>query len=469
MMTIAMFSSSMMPILAAPQTYNFNFDCGGYPDVTYCPEGEEILGQAGITYAELIPEEPIPTRTGYTFLGWSTSSSAESIVDWDNDQANGATDLIAIWEQESQGEEKTVPISLSTAPATFSVTVPTTLEVAMKEDGTSEVGEAVITNNSDGPVRITNVTIKSKGGWKLVSYDKDFAKLPVDTQEFGFMLNGIKTTASGYLFDSGNFPVIETDGTGALEYSANMALQSKSEPAAVADVIFTVDWERQQVETPSSVDEMVSQGKTLSEVREIYTDEDILTSETGYSLYSVGDTATLSMDGYGDVLFDVVGKNHDGDNTITLVTRNALENSVYGNGMVRMDYENSQIDKYLNTTVLSKFDIAVQNAIKEVPKQTYIYSTTSTATINRKLWALSYTEVGLNGDSYAPTEGENYGFWNSDASRVKTLNGNASDWWLRSPNTTSRTEVLFVGNNGSDGTIGITMSYGLVFGLVFGE
>ena len=218
---------------------------------------------------------------------------------------------------------------------------------------------------------------------------------------------------------------------------------------------------------PLTVDEMVTKGKTLTEVRAVYSDEDILTSNTGWSLYSVGDTATLNMTDYGDVVFDVVGKNHDGENTITLVTKNIIENSVYGNGMVRMDYENSQIDEYLNTTVLSKFDTDIQNAIKGVPKQTYIYSTTSITTINRKLWALSYTEVGLNGDSYAPTEGENYGFWNSDASRVKTLSGNASSWWLRSPNITNKNEVLFVGDNGSDGTIGITMSYGLVFGIVF--
>ena len=75
-----------------------------------------------------------------------------------------------------------------------------------------------------------------------------------------------------------------------------------------------------------TVDELVTQGKTLTEVRTIYSDEDILISNTGKTLYSIGDMVTLNMTDYGAVEFDVVGKNHDGENTITLVTKNVLEN-----------------------------------------------------------------------------------------------------------------------------------------------
>lgn len=212
-----------------------------------------------------------------------------------------------------------------------------------------------------------------------------------------------------------------------------------------------------------SVDALVSQGKTLEEVREVYSDEDILTSETGYSLYSVGDTATLSMDGYGEVLFNVVGKNHDGENTITLVTKNVLEIIVWDAD--DNNYSSSNIRTYLNETILGKFNSTIQNIIKAVPKECHDRDTAVTCT--DKVWLLSYTEVGFSGSSNTSVEGTNYGFWANNASRVKTHNGAAAMWWLRTPNTNSRFRAWDVNISGSSSDSITYYSGGMVFGIVF--
>ena len=196
------------------------------------------------------------------------------------------------------------------------------------------------------------------------------------------------------------------------------------------------------------------------------TDYEKLTSGEAYKYYNVGDTVTINMSDYGDVVFDVVGKNHDGENTITLVTRNILENIAWDSGNAN-NYSTSSIRTHLNNTILSKFDSAIQNAIKAVPKECHDRNTAVTCT--DKVWLLSYTEVGFSESSNAPVEGTSYGFWTNNVSRIKTLNSSAAYWWLRTPNTDRGYFVWGVYTSGSsfydyhanDSIVG------LVFGLVF--
>ena len=195
------------------------------------------------------------------------------------------------------------------------------------------------------------------------------------------------------------------------------------------------------------------------------TDYEKLTSGEAYKYYEVGDTLTIAMDGWGDVLFDVVGKNHDVENSITVVPRNVLMDNADWNDAGTNNYSSSSMRQFLNNSVLGKFDQAIQDSIKAVPKECHDRSTAVTCT--DKVWLLSYTEVGFSGSSYAPVEGTNYGFWADNASRIKTYNGTTTIWWLRTPNTNYSYYAWYVYTSGAASANYVTNTYGLVFGLVF--
>jgi len=169
---------------------------------------------------------------------------------------NGPLSVAAAWEDgnvqpnTTAGSDSTVSTTLSTEPALFSVTVPTQLTMNVKSDGTTETGNAVITNNSQGPVKITNVTVTGKNDWKLIDFTKDMKQTPVDTKEFGLQLNTVGTTEAGYAFNAANFTVMDAkNDTNSdecpLTFAGKVAPQSKaSSNLVVAEVVFTIDWNK---------------------------------------------------------------------------------------------------------------------------------------------------------------------------------------------------------------------------------
>ncbi len=75
-----------------PQTYTVTFDGNGN-DGGIVPVARTDVTD-GSTITEPINE---PTRTGYTFIGWSATNSAEDIWDFDTDTVTGPTTLYAVW------------------------------------------------------------------------------------------------------------------------------------------------------------------------------------------------------------------------------------------------------------------------------------------------------------------------------------------------------------------------------------
>ena len=100
------------------------------------------------------------------------------------------------------------------------------------------------------------------------------------------------------------------------------------------------------------------------------------------------------------------------------------------------DYASSDIDAWLNGTYLNLIDADIRSQIAAVN----IKSSTGNGTYNvrdlsRKVFLLSYTEVGFSGSSYAKVEGTALSYFNSNSKRIAYLNGSATFWWLRSPST----------------------------------
>lgn len=196
------------------------------------------------------------------------------------------------------------------------------------------------------------------------------------------------------------------------------------------------------------------------------TDYEKLTSGEAYKYYNVGDTVTISMYSYGDVEFDVVGKNHDGANTITLCPKNIIVTHVFDANT--NDYLASDIRTYLNSNIINEFDTNIQNAIKAVEKPVHDSNGSEMSSMTDKVWLFSYTEVGFSGSSYAPVEGVRYGYFNSNSKRIKSYNGSNTRWLLRTPHTDYSSNAWYVSTNGSASyNDNVYDASGVVFGLVF--
>ena len=247
----------------------------------------------------VLPEDP--SRSGYTFAGWYTSSTGGTQVTGNTIyQTQGPSTYYARWEarsyaitwdlgggktettQQIYGEPLTLPsdpvkdeytldgwytaetggtevtedtVYTADGPSTyyarwtkvqaFSVTVPAVLPLAMGEDGRVHTSEASIINHSTGAVRVSSITAATKNGWKLVSWDTDMAREKVDTRLIGFTLNGVETKGGA---GSESLPLtgdwtIPQDGSLPLSYDA--VISALSQPVtnqAVLSVVFVLEW-----------------------------------------------------------------------------------------------------------------------------------------------------------------------------------------------------------------------------------
>ena len=186
--------------------------------------------------------------------------------------AMGITALAA--EINTSGGSGTTPVSLTTTnggigggdsgevtPTKLNVVVPTTLPMAMSDDGDVVTAtDCRIVNNSYGAVRVKSVTITAANGWRLTKFaDKStLASEKVDAKKLGFAIrigNGaqVKTkndnnsqvlisapTTGCYMTGAG-----DTDGnTAKIEYAAIVTpLSSAVSNATVANVIFVIEWD----------------------------------------------------------------------------------------------------------------------------------------------------------------------------------------------------------------------------------
>lgn len=158
--------------------------------------------------------------------------------------------------------------------------------------------------------------------------------------------------------------------------------------------------------------------------------------------WAVGDSKTMNIGGV-DYVVDIIGKNHDdysdgsGKAPLTFQLHDCL-NTTYslqstntnGMGWNGCDLRNTALPK-----VLADMPSEVQSAIRAVYKQTVVGGTygTDVYTSEDKLFVLSEIEVLGNRNFSKAGEGSRYAYYANGGSKVKKVNGAASDWWLRSP------------------------------------
>ena len=136
--------------------------------------------------------------------------------------------------------------------------------------------------------------------------------------------------------------------------------------------------------------------------------------------------------------------------------------------------ESSDIHTYLNNTFLNMFDSNIKDSIKQV-KIPYRKNGGSGGTdesgsngLPVKIFLLSGYEVGgTTSDVGLPVDGAKLSYFESgtstsaDSKRIANLNDSATDWWLRSPDTTNTGSVWCVRASGSFNTVSASVSYGI--------
>ena len=127
----------------------------------------------------------------------------------------------------------------------FSVTVPTSLQIAMGPDGnvtTADVG--AIVNRSTGDVKVSSLQVKTVNGWTLVPYGTDMAHQKVDAKVIGFSIAGTQTRKTGttesLTLDSRW--TIPQDGSLALPYDAVVSACSQCVQEQVMTLVFVLEW-----------------------------------------------------------------------------------------------------------------------------------------------------------------------------------------------------------------------------------
>lgn len=126
------------------------------------------------------------------------------------------------------------------------------------------------------------------------------------------------------------------------------------------------------------------------------------------------------------------------------------------------DYKNSDIQAYLNSAWTSRYSAGVLSQIKQV-KIPYVNGTGSGGSVasganglSCKIFLLSGYELGwtTSENSHFPRDGAKLSYFSSGAGasannkRIAKLNGSATDWWTRSPDTLNTNNVWHVDTNG---------------------
>ena len=146
-------------------------------------------------------------------------------------------------------------------PTKLNVTVPTTLPMAMSDDGTVVTAtDCKIINNSYGAVRVKSVTISAANDWHLTAFGpkSSLAAEKVDSNKLGFALSigggeQVSTKNDNATQQLISAPVAGCYMTGvgdtarnavAIDYSAIVTpLSNAMNNATVANVVFVIEWD----------------------------------------------------------------------------------------------------------------------------------------------------------------------------------------------------------------------------------
>ena len=193
--------------------------------------------------------------------------------------------------------------------------------------------------------------------------------------------------------------------------------------------------------------------------------------------WNVGNSCNMTINNKTYAI-DIIGKNHDdyADGSGKAPLTFQLHNS-YGTAYAMKStstnvggWKECAMRKTHLPTVLALMPAEVQSGIREVSKITLSRDTSGIPTLDTtsdKLFLLSEVEV-FNSTEYSATgEGSQYAYYGASGSTVKTLNGRATSWWLRSPMSTSDYTFCASSVGGNPTNLRATDERGAAFAFCF--
>ena len=161
--------------------------------------------------------------------------------------------------------------------------------------------------------------------------------------------------------------------------------------------------------------------------------------------WAIGNSKNMTING-AEYQIDIIGKNHDdyadgsGKAPLTFQLHNCY-GTAYAMNSTSINaggWKECAMRKTHLPAILALMPAEVQSGIREVSKTTATKSSDSwLATVSDKLFLLSEVEVFNSTKNSETGEGSQYAYYGASGSTVKTLNGTATSWWLRSPMRTS--------------------------------
>lgn len=141
-------------------------------------------------------------------------------------------------------------VRLDAEAAAFSVTVPTSLDMALAANGAVTCAtNAKIVNNGYAPVEVTAIAVNDAAGWTKVAFSDaaTFKTYKVDSKRYAMKIGaeGKLQDASEALTEAGGIIKTCIDGGAELPFSYAGLVSAFSEAKAgetVATVVFTVGW-----------------------------------------------------------------------------------------------------------------------------------------------------------------------------------------------------------------------------------
>ena len=147
--------------------------------------------------------------------------------------------------------------------------------------------------------------------------------------------------------------------------------------------------------------------------------------------------------GNGAANYEIADINNLVPGGVVLVRKNIYSSSAFGS---TTNYPDGTLDNLIKTTIYNKMPQQLRDKMMDVT-----FTLSGSGDITRKMFAPTYTMVGF-GNNSGVAEGKALQLYTSNASRIKTLNGSAADWWLSSRGSSGGARVVYT--DGSAGNYG---------------
>ena len=137
----------------------------------------------------------------------------------------------------------------------------------------------------------------------------------------------------------------------------------------------------------------------------------------------LGALINVGMDGgAGTPNYEIADKDNLVSGGVVLVRKNIYSESAFGSNV---NYPDSTLDDLIKTTIYNEMPQKLRDKMMDAS-----FNLSGSGDITRKVFALTYTMAGFGNNEVA--EGKALQLYTSNASRVKTFNGSAANWWLSS-------------------------------------